>query len=328
MKRESLDAILAAYALGAAKTAPLESADNDVFRVDSPAGRFVLRVSHPFAAAEAIRAHVRCECDWLEAIRSASDLLVPRPVRLASGERCGVLDVAGGTRVFVLFEWIDGEPAEEVLNAPSLALMGRAIARLHESSRAFAPPRELCAVRWDQPTFFGPDSWLGRGQAGADLDSPERLALVREAAGHMRRAMDALGRGASHFGLIHSDTHPGNMLVCEGDIAILDFHDCGFGHYLFDLGVMCFDLGFLLDERGQAQEFAERRDAVLAGYEQVAPLPLSAAAQLDALTALRALSSLEWIARSPDPAERQAALRTRRGVPYLFRALERFVASV
>ena len=315
--------ILESYGLEASRIEPLESADNQVFKIESEDGRcFLLRVRHGFDPADEASAHARIEFAWLEHIRSTTDLLVPQPVRLAGGERSGTIDLDDRERVFVLFEWIDGEPASGALDSETCRRMGRAIAQLHWSSRELAPALELCRVRWDEPTFFGPDSWLGRGQAESDLDS-RRFELVANAAKGVRSVMEGLARSPDHFGLIHSDTHPGNMLVSQGDIAILDFNDCGWGHYLLDLGVMLHDLEFELKDR--PGEYPELGQAVLSGYEEVAPLPAAQPAQLPAFVALRSISSLAWIARSPDPDERREALRSRPGVPFLFQQLDRFL---
>ena len=320
-----MQTILTAYELGEARFEPLESADNDVFRVDTEAGRFVLRVHHPFAELGSVKAHVAVEFGWLEHISAASDLVVPRPVRLAGGERFGTIELDGRTRVFVLFEWIEAEPSPPTLDRATAQRMGRAIARLHQTSRDFAPPPEFCAVHWDQSAFFGPDSWIGRGQAQADLEGG-RFPLVARAAERIRGAMGALGRDPAHYGLIHSDTHPGNMLLADGEVALIDFNDCGFGHYGLDLGVMLCDLEFMLHMgSGPLERLPELAVAVLAGYEQVAPLPVAERGQLDAFTALRGVSSLGWLARSPDPEERREELRSRPGVPLIFDQLQRFM---
>ena len=321
MEEAQLSPILEACGLAGAAVQPLESADNHVFRLETAAGQgFVLRIGHGFDPLEEAVDHVRTESAWLEHIRGTTDLVVPRPVPQPDGRPCGTLEIAGRSRVFALFAWIEGELASGFLDPASVRRMGRAIARLHTGSRAFAPPLELCRARWDQATFFGPDSWLGSGRADADLEPP-RSRLVREVSRRVRDAMDGLGRDRDVYGLIHSDTHPGNMLVADGDVAIIDFNDCGWGHYALDLGVMLFDLPFMLED---ASACAALREAVLAGYQDVAPLPVRNGAGLDAFVALRGLTSLAWIARSRDPEQRRRALATRPGMPLIWQALERF----
>ncbi len=317
--------LLDAYSLRARRIERLESADNLVFKAEATDGRrFVLRVHHGFDPIEEVRAHVEVEFGWLEHIRSTTGLRVPRPLRLRGGEPYGTVTVAGRARVFVLFEWIEGEPAGARLDPGTVRRMGSAIARLHESSRAFATPPGFCGLRWDVSRCFGPDSWVGRGTAGRELD-PARFELVDRARQAVTSAMRELAPDPRYHGLIHSDTHPDNMLLADGEVAILDFSDCGWGHYLFDLGVMLFDLEAMLEQRGHAERLGALRESLLDGYREVAPLPASDPAQLEAFVALRCLVSLSWIARSPDPEERRNALRSRPGVPVLFRRLSSFV---
>lgn len=56
-------------------------------------------------------------------------------------------------------------------------------------------------------------------------------------------------------------------------------------------------------------------------------LPVNDESQIKAFIALRCIASLRWIARSPDLQERRLSLRSRPGVPIIFRELERFVAE-
>ena len=315
-----LEPILDAYGLAGSRLEPLESAANVVFRVESPRGaRFALRIQEA-PQPDAIRAHVPFVFGWLEQILATRQLRVPRPVRLASGDLCGEIQTASGVGVHVLFEWIDGEHASSSRDPEVARGMGSAIAELHESSRAFAPPREQCAIRWDQESLLGPGSWMARGQAEDDLGA-QAWRLVSRAGRKMALVLDSLGRESHRYGLIHSDTHPANMLLSNGEIAVLDFCDCGFGHYGFDLGAMLHEL---MDE---PETCPERSAAVLAGYEAVCPLPVAQRDQLQAFMALRALASLQWIARSPDPEQRRTALLTGPWVPLMLEQLDGYVSS-
>ncbi len=281
-----------------------------MFRVAARGGRFVLRVHHGLAAPDRVRAHVRAEFAWLEHTLRTTELVVPRPIRLANGECCGALEVDGGERVFVLFEWIEGERIGETPEPEVARRMGRALAVLHASARDLRPARELCPLRWDDTAYFGPRSWLARREGAAELGSGAYDVLA-PAAERVRGVMDALGEDPRYFGLIHSDAHAGNMLLCGGDVAILDFNDCGFGPFAFDLGGMLQELSI------HAAEHAPLAAAV-AGYEQVAPLPLQRPAQLQAFLALRCLCSLGWML------ERGRA----RGSPWAGRFLDQLTSFV
>ena len=317
---DDLEGILQAYALGGSRCARLESADNEVFRIEATDGaRFVLRVHHDLEPLDSVAAHLPFEFGWLEHIRATTEVAVPRPVRLSNGEPFGEIHSPAGARIHVLFEWINGESAAGSRDPEVARLMGRAIAELHESSRTFTPAHGPCPTRWDAERFLGPESWVGCGGPERDLEG-ESAQLLARAGEKIRAVLDAVGRESPRYGLIHSDTHPHNMLLSNGEIAVLDFCDCGVGHYAFDLGVMLNELML------EPESYSARSWAVLAGYEGVRPLPVPAREQLEAFAALRAISSLQWIARSPDPDERRRALRDSRGAPLFLGQLRGYVS--
>jgi Ser/Thr protein kinase RdoA (MazF antagonist) len=53
----------------------------------------------------------------------------------------------------------------------------------------------------------------------------------------MQRVMTRLGDGTDQFGLIHADLHLDNALFWRDDVRIIDFDDCGFGYWLYDIAV-------------------------------------------------------------------------------------------
>jgi Ser/Thr protein kinase RdoA (MazF antagonist) len=73
--------------------------------------------------------------------------------------------------------------------------------------------------------------------------------------------MRGLEESPQNSGIMHADTHKGNMLYHDGKIRIIDFSFCAIGNYLFDLGI-CF---------GDMQ--AELHKFCLQGYEKYRPLP-------------------------------------------------------
>ena len=89
------------------------------------------------------------------------------------------------------------------------------------------------------------------------------------------------------FGLIHGDLHQENYLFRDGRAGAIDFDDCGFGYFLYDLAVT------LSEVDGRAQTSA-LRDGLLTGYQEVRPLPPGLAEHLPAFLALRELKLTLW----------------------------------
>ena len=104
----------------------------------------------------------------------------------------------------------------------------------------------------------------------------------------MRKRLRALPTGREHFGLIHADLRLANLLVDRGRTAIIDFDDCGFGWYLFDLATA---LSFL-EERPDAPELVE---CWLKGYRKVAGVPTEIEAEIPTLVMLRRLQLMGWV---------------------------------
>ena len=104
----------------------------------------------------------------------------------------------------------------------------------------------------------------------------------------VRARLAALPNDRDHFGLIHADLRLANLLV-EGDrTGIIDFDDCGFGWYLYDLAAA---LSFL-EERPDVPELIA---CWLAGYRKVAEVPVAAEAEIPTFIMLRRLVLLGWV---------------------------------
>ena len=128
-------------------------------------------------------------------------------------------------------------------------------------------------------------------QLVTDLCSRADGTLVAHAIDLIRRTQHELGYDPSVFGLIHADLHQENYLFHHGRVCAIDFDDCGFGHYLFDLNVT------LLEVQCHSH-YAALRTALLAAYRQVRSLPAAHESHLDAFFALRHIQLLVWVLQS------------------------------
>ena len=67
------------------------------------------------------------------------------------------------------------------------------------------------------------------------------------------------------FGLIHADLIFSNVMFHRGEAHPIDFDDCGFGYFLYDMAI-------LLDRIEMREDYAALRAALLEGYRQIRPL--------------------------------------------------------
>ena len=66
--------------------------------------------------------------------------------------------------------------------------------------------------------------------------------MLTAARDRARARLEAFGRGADRFGLIHGDFLPENVYACAEGTRLLDFDDCGESWYIFELAISVYFL--------------------------------------------------------------------------------------
>jgi Ser/Thr protein kinase RdoA (MazF antagonist) len=271
---------------GQSRLSLLSLSENATYRVDDPRdGRLaVLRVHrtgyHPPGA-------VASELAWLQALRRDEGLLTPGVFPAADGREVVDITIGPVTRQTVLFEFLPGtEPPEEDL-PEKFELLGEICGRMHRHSRGWSRPASFVRFSWDFDCCVGENGRWGRWQDGIGVGREERATLGR-AAQVMRGRLREFGTGPERFGLIHADMRLANLLVSGPDIQVIDFDDCGFGWFLFDLGA---SLSFFEhDPRVPALCDAWQR-----GYRRIVALSARDAAEIPTFVLLRRLQLVAWV---------------------------------
>ena len=49
--------------------------------------------------------------------------------------------------------------------------------------------------------------------------------------------MESIGKGPDAYGMIHSDLYPENVLFKAGRALPIDFEDCGYGYWMWDIAI-------------------------------------------------------------------------------------------
>jgi Ser/Thr protein kinase RdoA (MazF antagonist) len=304
--RRLAQAALEQYGLGDATLAFVAYSENAVFRVDVPqdgnqAGRrFSLRVHRP---GHQTKASLDSELAWMAALRREARLPVPEPRPSLDGRLRVLASVPGipGPRNCSLLSWVRGRRVMRGVRPAHFSALGELIARLHEHASRWQLPAGFTRRHWDWEGLFG-------DEAGFDLPASEVWALVPDrcrapfeaVAGQARQVMEGLGRNPSAYGLIHADLslgEEGNVLFHQGQARPIDFDDCGFGYWVYDLAVP-------LAHWQTAPQWTAYRQALLGGYARVRPLsgsPLvnpprvgAQSAHLELFMAARHVSEILW----------------------------------
>ncbi len=287
---------LRAYGLTPSRLVPLAHEENTTFLViDSRGDRYVLRIHrvsgtpfhHPRTVAE-----VRSETAWLSAIRRDTDLVVSEPVAAANGSPVTVAEADGvpGSRTCVLFRWHPGRFIDGGLTPTHLERVGRFMARLHEHALQFELPADFRRRRIGDTTgavagniaataegVFG--RW-GRGIAEDVISSTQRV-------------QHELGKERDVYGLIHADLHQDNYFFHRGQVRVIDFDDCGWGHFAYDLSVT-------LSEVRRRPGYAALRAALLRGYREARPFAVEHEPLLENFYRFRLLQLILWFIEQRD----------------------------
>jgi Ser/Thr protein kinase RdoA (MazF antagonist) len=280
-------AALAAWGIPPKSVELVSYANNAVFRVHDGHFDYGLRVYRP---GQKDLATIQAEQAWL---RLPSMPRVPVPARPLYH---GALDGVDGPVTCSVWYWIPGEvvvPAN--LTPQQVRQIGMLMARFHGVSAdgvdalVRRDPVLAHRPRLDYEGLFGERSPYNPG-AGSQYISAASQTVLDEVAEQVRGVMQQMDGDESAFGLIHGDFIFKNTLFTpEGDVAAIDFDDCGFGYYLYDVACPLLFYKPLPD-------YETLMAALWDGYTAVRPLPKRYRAHLEVLVAGRYVASCRWVA--------------------------------
>jgi Ser/Thr protein kinase RdoA (MazF antagonist) len=274
---------LTAYGLEQASLQLIAHGENTVFAVDIAAAsvsgvsdrysssRFVLRVHRAnYLPIGAIDSELR----WLQFLSQEAQLPVPEPIPTLAGKLCTLVAVQGlpEPRVCSLTRWLKGHSLledEAIRESPRLQFesAGRLLGQLHYYAEHWPIPADFTRPSWDWHGLFG--NMAGYSNDGArvwELTPPPYRNLFTSVSHQFQEMTTLLKQDASQFGLIHGDFWAGNLLRHQQEIGLIDFADCGFGYWGYDLARFLNDVALEPD-------FLLYLEALLCGYAQIKPFP-------------------------------------------------------
>jgi len=257
--------------------------ENHTFRIDRPgAARHILRVHRPGYQSTAA---IASELDWVSALRNDTDLPVPRPLVGRDGE---FVQRIGPDRVAVLFVFEQGrEPVPGDDLAPLFRTIGRFSATAHRHVQGWNRPSSFTRPLWTAESILDPGGLWGDWRKAPHVEGATRAALDR-LDGRLREVLAAYGTSADRYGLVHADMRLANLLVAGDEVMLIDFDDCGFCWFMYDLAA---SLSFI----ETSEEVPALRQSWIDGYTTVRPLSADDLQVIDAMILLRRMALLAWI---------------------------------
>jgi Ser/Thr protein kinase RdoA (MazF antagonist) len=164
-------------------------------------------------------------------------------------------------------------------------LIGSYIARLHRHSEQYDVPEGFARPRaWDWDWVFGEATPIWN--EGKSVYSQNELDVFRLASERVQWDLQELGKNTDVFGIIHRDLHLDNFLFHNGEAYAVDFENCGWGYYLFDLTVTLSSLEIWSLE-GYGERCAPMQATLLESYQRERPLPEDTQRHLQTFMAMR-----------------------------------------
>lgn len=268
----------------------LNYSENATYLLQNPRNgdKSVLRVSRP---GYHTKQELESELVWLHSIEQYSPITVALPIAGSNGEFVQTVDNEKEEYYCTLFTFLEGEaPSEE--HEEDLIFqfekLGEVTAHLHENSmKHHTHLYELERPTWNYETILGSRPKWGRWEDGLGI-TPERLKLFQEVSNKIEQRLNDFGSASSKFGLIHADMRLANLLIEKDQIKVIDFDDCGFGWYLYDLAT--------------SLSFIEHKSYVpalisswLKGYRKVRTLSAEEEAEIPTFIMMRRLQLISWI---------------------------------
>jgi amicoumacin kinase len=197
---------------------------------------------------------------------------VTAPLASTEGQLLERLEYEGKYYIITAFEKAEGTLAEDI--PPSewtddlFRSIGAAVGRFHRISAEYTPSSPaLTRSHWY-------DSYEIR-EALRLMPSPDDP--VHAKISHLLDILHQLPVSPNDYGLIHDDLHFANFLILPGgQLAIIDFDDCGYGWFAIDVAMALFDVLVLYNPstEGDKQQFAHQfMENYLSGYRQEKELP-------------------------------------------------------
>jgi acetylornithine/succinyldiaminopimelate/putrescine aminotransferase/Ser/Thr protein kinase RdoA (MazF antagonist) len=287
---------LAHWNLGGAPLELVKHRENTIFKVTAADGRaYALRVHRHGYHTDA---ELQSEIDWMRTLSSDGCLETPTVVPTVDGRDFVTVrhERVPQPRQVSVIEWINGtafdnlgrvERGVEAELKERYRKLGALAGRLHRHSATHRPPAGFTRPAWDEAGLVGEQPLWGRFWEHPKVTREQR-ALMRKARIVLDGLLKQIGKDPEHYGLIHADFLPENVLVEDGHMRLIDFDDSGWGWYLFEVAASVFP--------HVNQPFFDALLAeYVAGYRTERELSTEHEALIPAFIMLRGFSYLGWL---------------------------------
>ncbi|MFS0868851.1 phosphotransferase enzyme family protein [Paenibacillus xylanilyticus] len=215
----------------------LGKSDNVTFRVQTNDDNqtFLIKI-HIATSFIKSKGDIASELIWLEALVRDTNLVVPTPVRNLQGNLVTEIstDHRKNKSMVTIHKWVNGKVLAREPTSNETKNLALLMAALHRHSMQWIAPEGFNRTIYNSDHLYSSLKQL-RQLVNLELISSEAFVHVEESAHKIANVIQSSKREQSNWGMIHSDLHESNYVFYEGIPRPIDFSNCGYGFYLFDI---------------------------------------------------------------------------------------------
>ena len=271
--------------------------ENATFKVvDTNHCKFLLRVCrNEYHSKESLLE----ELSWLRRLSSAKEFQLPNPV-LSKAKRllefAFTEEIPEGRKV-ALFHWTEGRFLENQISANQMEALGTLVAKLHnEGKKTKVKHRKY----WNSEGLIGKSPKFGTIDHLKGATASQQKIVTAARMKLFKKLKDLEIKYPEKMGLIHADIHTGNFFFNKNGIVLIDFDDCGFGFFGYDIAIPMMSLDRF--KKLKLRQKALLKEAFYKGYRNIRHLTEQDVSNLDYFILARRLAMLGWLnSRSDNP---------------------------
>jgi len=242
---------------------------SDIYLIETNSRPYILKISHHHWRT---KSDIQFELEFLDFL-GQRQLPVASPLKTRANQLFVTLHAVEGDRYAALFPYAPGEIPQGDLNLEQSTLMGRTLAKLHQTSLEFknGTPRQPLDLKYlldDSSEIINP--YLSNRH--------QDLSYLSKTITQIKQQLICLEETSPLWGVCWGDPHSGNVhFTTDNQITLFDFDQCGYGWRIFDLAKF-------LQVSLSAGINRKVRDAFFVGYQKVQKLTDAETSSLQALT--------------------------------------------
>lgn len=264
------------------KVSLLKYSENYNWLIESRDKKYVLRQCRPgYHTYEELNG----ELLWIEELRKTTDILMPDILENKDGNF--LTDIDG--YICTMFSFLEGTTLRGIDGEKLLFYLGKIgeiAAKLHIESINRDNSIKLKRFSWNYDDLLGKSSRVGNWRQHSGLTERQKNCFEK-AEKLIYEKLNAYGKGSEKYGLIHSDLNINNVLVEGEKVQIIDFDDCGYGWFLYDLSTTVLEYD---------TEIMKKIEAWVHGYEKYRKFTEEDKEMIPTFIVMRKIVRIGWIA--------------------------------